>query len=79
MGNAYINQKRDFTYETYLDVVDDLVNDEECHFLDQMSISRVDLDGVKLQPITLAPPSICQTRKNQMVMQTNEIYKIKKG
>ena len=79
MDNAYRNQKRELTCETYLDVVDDLRNDEERHFLDQMNISGVDPDGVELQPITPGPPSTCQTRENQMVRQTNEICKIKKG
>ena len=71
------SKEREFTCETYLDVVDDLINDEECHFLDQMNISGVDLDGVKLQPVTLASPSICQTRENQLVRQTNRICSIK--
>ena len=69
----------EITSETYLDVVNDLISDEECHFLEQMSISGVDPDGVELQLVTLAPPSTCQTRENQMVRQTNEICKIKKG
>ena len=69
----------EITCETYLDVVDNLRNDEECHFLDQMSISGLDLDRVELHPITLAPPSTCHTRENQMVRQTNKICKIKKG
>ena len=57
--------REDFTWETYLDSVDDLRDDEECCFLDQMSIPTNDLDGVQHQPMILAPPSTCQTRENQ--------------
>ena len=73
------SKEKEFTCETYLDVVDDLRNDEECRFLDQMSIFREDLDVVEPQPITLVPPSTCQARENQMVRQMNEIYRIRKG
>ena len=52
----------EITCETYLDFADDLRNDEECCLLDQMNVSKVDLDVVELQPITLAPPSICQAK-----------------
>ena len=69
----------EITHEMYLDLVDDLRSDEECSFLDRMSIFREDLDVVELQPITLAPPSTCQARENQMVRQMNEICRIRKG
>ena len=71
--------EREFTRETYLDVVDDFRNDEECYFLDQMSIFGEDLDVVESQPITQAPPSTCQAKENQMVKQMNEICRIWKG
>ena len=71
--------KGEFTYETYLDFVDDLKNDEECFLLDQMNVFGEDLDVVERQPITLAPPSIRQVKENQMVRKTNDICKIKKG
>ena len=69
----------EFTCETYMDLVDDLRNDEEHCFLDQMSISKEDLVVVELKPITLAPPSTCQARENQMVRQMNKICRIRKG
>ena len=53
------SRKKEITFETYLDVVDDLRNDEERHFLDQMNIFGVDPDGVELQLITLVPSSTC--------------------
>ena len=56
-----------------------LINDEERCFLDQMSNSGEDLVVVELQPITLAPPSTCQAKENQMIRQMNEIYRIRKG
>ena len=56
----------EFTCEMYLDFVDDLRNDEECCLLDEMNVFKVDLDVVELQPITLAPQSICQVSENQM-------------
>ena len=40
-------KEQEITYETYLDLVDDLRSDEECFFLDQMSISGEDLDVVE--------------------------------
>ena len=66
-------------YETYLDLVDDLRSDEECCFLDQMSISGEDIGVVELQPVTLVPPSTYQARENQMVKQMNEICRTRKG
>ena len=69
----------EFTCETYLDLVDDLKSDEKICFLDQMSISGEDIGVVEIQPVTLVPPSICQTRENQMVRKNNEICRIRKG
>ena len=43
-----------------------------------MNVFGADLDVVELQPITLAPPSICQVRENQMIRQMKEIYIIRK-
>ena len=71
-------EKGEFTCETYLDLVDDLRSDEECHFLDQMNVSGMDLVVVELQQITLTPPSICQVRENPMRNQMTEIYRIGK-
>ena len=62
-----------------MDLVDDLESDEECHFLDQMSVFGENLDVVELLPITLAPPSTYQTRENQMLRKTNEICRVGKG
>ena len=36
----------EITYETYLDLADDFINDEEWHFLVQMSLFEEDLDVV---------------------------------
>ena len=49
----------EITYEMYLDLVDDLRNDEECHFPIKMSLFGEDLVVVEPQPVTLAPPSTC--------------------
>ena len=70
--------KGEIACESYLDLVDDFRNDEECHFLVQMSIFGEDLDVVEPQPVTLAPPSIFHISENQMIRQTNEICRIKK-
>ena len=64
--------------ETYLDLVDDFKNDEECHFPIQMSFFREDLDVVEPQPVTLVPPSTCQISEKQMIRKTNEICRRKK-
>ena len=68
----------EITCETYLDLVDDFRNDEECHFPIQMSLFGEDLDVFEPQPVTLAPPSTCQISEKQMIRQTNEICRIKK-
>ena len=40
MSNAYTkNKRREITYETYLDLADELTNDEECHFPVEMNFS----------------------------------------
>ena len=70
--------KAEITCETYLDLVDDFINDEECHFPIQMSLFGEDLDVVEPQPITLAPPSTSQISEKQMMTQTNVICRIKK-
>ena len=70
--------KGEITCETYLDLVDDFINDEECHFPIQMSLFGADLDVVEPHPVTLAPPSTCQISEKQMIRQTNEICRIKK-
>ena len=49
----------EITCERYLDLVDDFINDEEFHFLVQMSLFGEDLDVVEPQLVILAPPSIC--------------------
>ena len=70
--------KGEITCETYLDLVDDFRNAEECHFPVQMSIFREDLDVIEPQPVTLAPPLTCQISENQMIRQMNEVCRIKK-
>ena len=49
--------KGEITCETYLDLADDLKNDEERRFLDQMNFPKENLDVVMLQLITQAPSS----------------------
>ena len=71
-------KEEEITCETYLDLVDDFRNDEECHFLVQMSLFKKDLGVVEPQLVTLAPPSTCQISEKQMIRQTNEICRIKK-
>ena len=68
----------EITCETYLDLVDDFRNDEECHFAVQMSLFEEYLAVVQPQPVTLAPPSACQISEKQMIRKTNEICRINK-
>ena len=60
--------------EMYLDLVDDFINDEECHFSVQISLLGEDLDVVEPQLVTLDRPSTRQISEKQM----NEICRIKK-
>ena len=53
----------EITRETYLNHVDDFLNDEECRPFDQMRVSKSDLDGVMLSSITLAPLSTRPTKE----------------
>ena len=55
-------RKEELTCKTYLDIVDELRNDEECHFLVEMNFLE-DLVVIVPQPVTLAPPSTCQIRE----------------
>ena len=71
--------KGEITYETYLDLVDDFRNDEECHFPVKTSLFGEDLVVVEPQPVTLMRPSTSQIKENQMILQTNEICRIQKG
>ena len=59
------------TCETYLDLVDELRNDEECHCPVEMNFFEEDLVVILPQPVTLAPPSTCQIREKS-IDQTNE-------
>ena len=61
----------EITYEPYLDLADDLKNDEEICFLDQMDFPGEILDVVMLQSITQAIPSTCPIRE-QSEDQKNE-------
>ena len=79
MSNAYTKNKGRESYpQTYLDLVDELRSNEECHFPFKMNSSERDLVVVVPQSITLVLPSACQIRENQPIRQTNEIYKIQK-
>ena len=51
------------TCETYLDLVDELRNNEECHFPVEMNFFEEDLVAIVPQLVTLAPPSTCQIRE----------------
>ena len=57
------------TCETYLDLADELRNDEECHFPVEMNFFEEDLIVIVPQPVTLTPPSTCQIREKS----TNQI------
>ena len=70
-GQCMQKIKGEITCKTYLDLADDLRNDEECCFLDQMDIPREILDVVMPQSITQAPSSTCPI-KEQSEYQTNE-------
>ena len=59
------------TCETYLDLGDELRNDEECHFPVEMNFFEEDLVVIMPQPVTLAPRSTCQIREKSND-QTNE-------
>ena len=52
--------KGEITYETYLDLVDDFRNEEECHFPFKMCLFEEDPVVVEQQLVTLAPPLTCQ-------------------
>ena len=52
--------EEELTCETYLDLADELGNDEECHFPVEMNFFKEDLVVIVPQPVTLAPPSTCQ-------------------
>ena len=71
-------KEEEITCETYLDLVDDFRNDEECHFPVQMSLFGEDLDVVEPQPVTLAPPATWKISEKQMIRQTDEIRRIDK-
>ena len=43
--------------EKYLDLADELRNDEECHFPVEMNFFKEDLVAIVPQRVTLAPPS----------------------
>ena len=51
------------TCKTYLDLVDELRNDEECRFPVKMNFFEEDLVVIVPQPVTLAPPSTCRIRE----------------
>ena len=55
----------------YLDLVDELRSNEECHFPVEMNFSEEDLVVILPQPVTLAPPSTCQI-KEKSIDQANE-------
>jgi len=48
------SQVKEFTWETYLDHVDEFLDDEECCSSDQMRNFGQDLNGVLLQSVSLA-------------------------
>ena len=56
-------KKEKLTCETYLDLADELGNDEECHFPVEMNFFKEDLDIIVPQPVTLTPPSTCYIRE----------------
>ena len=64
-------EEEKLTYETYLDLADELRNDGECHFLIEMNFYEEDLVVVFPQQVTLAPPLTCQIREKS-TDQTNE-------
>ena len=49
------------TWETYLESVDGLRNDEECRSSVEMNFPELVFGVAMSQSITLAPPSTCQT------------------
>ena len=55
--------KGEYTCETYLDLVDDFRDDEECWYPNQMSVSGEYLDSIQLQPMTVAPSSTFPIRE----------------
>ena len=69
--------KREITCETYLILVDDIRDDEECRPFDEMRVSEQDLDGILLPSMTLAPPFHLSNQRDQSARQTNGICSIK--
>ena len=59
------------TWETYLESVDGLRNDEECRSPVKMNFPKLDHGVAMSLSITLAPPSTCQIRETS-TNQTNE-------
>ena len=55
-------KEREIICETYLVLVDDLRDDEECRPFDQMRVSEQDLLMFLLPSMTLAPLSTCPTK-----------------
>ena len=64
-------KEEELTYEMYLDLVDELRNDEEWHFLVEMNFSEEYLPVILPLLVTLTPPSTCQIRERS-TDQTNE-------
>ena len=57
-------KEEELTCETYLDLADELRNDEECHFPVEMNLFEEYLVVVVPQLVTLImPPSTCQIRE----------------
>ena len=59
--------KGEITYETYLDLIDEFRNDDECQFSIKMSLFKEDHVVVEPQSVTLTPPSTCQIREKPMI------------
>ena len=59
------------TWETYLESVDGLRNDEECRSPIKMNLPKQDHGVAMYQTVILAPPSTCQIRETS-TNQTNE-------
>ena len=59
------------TWDTHLESVDGLRNDEECRSPIQIKLPEQDLGVAMSQTVTLVPPSTCQIRETS-IDQTNE-------
>ena len=64
-------KEENLAWETYLESVDRLRNDEECRSPVKMNFLELDLGVAMSQSITLAPPSTCQIRETS-TNQSNE-------